>query len=431
MLAFLLFCVLLRKDNLVMTTIAPFVSSPSATLSATPAASADTALRLVCKQQDFARGLAMVSRAVLSQSTRPILSCILLATDQGRLRISATNLEIGIQVWVDAQIEGEGMTVLPADLLTRMVSLMPKETMTLSCAHGSPTLKMACSGSVSHIRSAQDPREFPVIPSIEGEAAASRVIDAGLLKQMIEQVAFAADVSDPRPILTAVFTQIGADTLTFAAAGPYRLAERIASLPGAGKPLSPILIPARNLAELARVLPGSGEVTIAVTPQRNQVVFHCEEGERIDFASRLLAGNYISYEKGIPKTCTTHAVIETRQFAAAIERAALFANDVHHTARVTLRPPGESVPSGTITVEAEDADMGDHLSAVRAEVTGPERQIIFPVRILSEALAHIETPQVALSVDDPGKPAVLKPVSEVQYTSVVLTGLHQKKSGTA
>jgi DNA polymerase-3 subunit beta len=431
MLAFLLFCVFPRKDNLVMTTIAPFVSSPSATLSDAPAASAETALRLVCKQQDFARGLSMVSRAVLSQSTRPILSCILLSTDQGRLRISATNLEIGIQVWVDAQIEGEGMTVLPADLLTRMVSLMPKETMTLSCAHGSQTLKMACAGSVSHIRSAQDPREFPIIPSIEGDAAASRVIDAGLLKKMIEQVAFAAEVGDPRPILTAVFTQIGADTLTFAAAGPYRLAERIAPLPGAGKPLVPILIPARNLAELARVLPGSGEVTIAVTPQSNQVVFHCEEGERINFASRLLAGNYIPYEQGIPKTFTTHAVIESRQFAAAIERASLFASDTYHTARVTLRPPGESVPSGTITVEAEDADMGDHVSVVKAEVTGPERQIIFPVRMLSEALARIETPQVSLGVNDPGKPAVLKPVSEVQYTSVVLTGLHQKKTGTA
>jgi DNA polymerase-3 subunit beta len=288
---------------------------------------------------------------------------------------------------------------------------------------------MQCAGSVSHIRSAEDPREFPIIPGIEDDADAPRVIDAGLLKKMIEQVAFAAETNDARPILTGVFTQIGEGTLTFAAADSFRLAERIAPFPSAGKPLPPILIPARNLAELARILPSSGEVAIVVTPERNQVVFHCEQGERIDFVSRLLAGNYIPYERGIPKAFTTRAVIETRQFAAAIERASLFAKDLYHTARVTFRPRSESVPSGTITVEAEDADMGDHISMVEAEVTGPERQIIFPVRFLSEALSRIETPQVALSVIDPGKPAVLKPMSEVQYTSMVLTA-QQKKAGT-
>src|SRR5205807_7531474 len=160
------------------------------------------------------------------------------------LRLSATNLEIGIQIWVDAHIEREGTTALPADLLTRMVNLMPHESVSLSVAQGSQTLNVQCAGSLSNIRG-QDPREFPMIPGIEGEQqAAPWVMEAGLLKKMIEQVAFAAETNDSKPVLTAIFVQIGGGMLTFAAANTFRLAERIAPLPGADAPVPPVLVPA-------------------------------------------------------------------------------------------------------------------------------------------------------------------------------------------
>jgi DNA polymerase-3 subunit beta len=383
-------------------------------------------LKLTCKQSDLARGLSLVSRAVLSHSPLPILTNILVATDRGRLRLSATNLEIGIQIWIDAHIEREGTTALPADLLTRMVNLMPHESMSLSVAQGSQTLNVQCAGSLSNIRG-QDPREFPLIPGIEGEQqTAPWVMEAGLLKKMIEQVAFAAETNDAKPVLTAVFVQIGGGTLTFAAANTFRLAERIAPMPGADAPLPPVLVPARNLMELARVLPSQGSVHIVVTSQRNQIVFHCEEGERITFVSRLIEGIYPAYQRSIPREFTTRAVVETRQFAAAVERASLFARDDLKTARVTLRA---GIPYGTLTVEADDADMGNHISTVTAEVTGPERRIIFPVLYLVEALERIETPQVAFSVLDPGKPGVLKPMSEVQQVSMLMSA-QEKKTAT-
>jgi len=386
-------------------------------------ASEATGLKLTCKQPDLARGLSLVSRAVLSQSSLHILTNILIATDRGRLRLSATNLEIGIQMWVDAQIEQEGITALPADLLTRMVNLMPHESMSLSVAQGAQTLTLQCAGSVSNIRG-QDPREFPVIPGIEGEQLPTPwVMETAVLKKMIEQVAFASDTNDAKPVLTAVFVQIGSGMLTFAAANTFRLAERIAPLPGADAPLPPVLVPARNLMELARVLPSQGSVHIMVTPQRNQVVFHCEQGERITFVSRLIEGVYPAYQRSIPREFPTRAVIETRQFVAAVERASLFARDELKTARVTLRG---GTPYGTLTVEADDADMGNHISTVTAEVTGPERGIIFPVRYLCEALERIETPQVVFSVLDSGKPGVLKPMSEIQQICMLMSAQEKK-----
>jgi len=188
-----------------------------------------------------------------------------------------------------------------------------------------------------------------------------------------------------------------------------------------------VLIPARNLMELARILPSQGLVQIVVTPQHNQVVFHCEH---ITFVSRLIEGVYPAYQRSIPREFPTRAVVETRHFAAAVERASLFARDELKTARLTLKGSEHGALFGTLTVEAEDADRGNHISTVIAEVTGPERRIIFPVRYLSEALEHIETPQVALSVLDPGKPGVLKPVGEMQYLSLVM-GAQERRTTTA
>jgi len=414
-----------------MTPIIPSLTLSSVAGSADTQASEATSLHLTCKQPELAHALSLVNRAVLSHSTLPILATILLATDRGRLRLSATNLEIGIQVWIDAHITREGTTALPADLLTKMVNLMPHDVMSLSVAQGSQTLTLECAGSVTNIRGKDDPREFPVIPGIETELeVAPCIIEAGLLKKMIEQVAFAAETTDSKPVLTAVFVQMGGGTLTFAAANTFRLAERVAPLAGASAPLPPILVPARNLMELARILPLQGSVQIVVTPQHNQVVFHCEQGEHITFVSRLIEGVYPAYQRSIPREFPTRAVVETRHFAAAVERASLFARDELKTARLTLKGSEHGALFGTLIVEAEDADRGNHISTVIAQVTGPERRIIFPVRYLCEALEHIETPQVTLSVLDPGKPGVLKPVGEMQYLSLVM-GAQERRTTTA
>jgi DNA polymerase-3 subunit beta len=417
--------------TMTMTPITPSLTKFCVVGSADTHASEETSLHLICKQPELAHALSLVNRAVLAHSTLPILTNILLVTDRGRLRLSATNLEIGIQIWIDAHILREGTTALPADLLTRTVNLMPHDAITLSVAQRSQTLKVECSGSVTNIRGKDDPREFPVLPGIQIEQqVAPCEIEAGLLKKMIEQVAFAAETNDVKPVLTAVCMQIGGGTLTFAAANTFRLAERVAPLAGTATSFPPVLVPARNLMELARILPSQGSVRMVVTPQQNQVVFHCEQGEHITFVSRLIQGVYPAYQRSIPREFPTRAVIETKQFAAAVGRAALFARDELKTVRLMLKGGEHGALFGTLTVEAEDADRGSHFSSMTAEVTGPQCCVIFPVRYLCEALERIETPQVALSVLGQGKPGVLKPVGEMQYLNLVM-GAQERRTTTA
>lgn len=383
----------------------------------------DTAsLRLKCKQEDLARGLSIVSGAVLPHSTVPILKNILVSTDRGRLRLSATTLEVGIQVWIDAQIErGEGTTALPADLFKKMVVTLPLGEVTLQVEQGSQTMNVTCPGANTNIRGV-DPREFPVIPGIEGERDAA-VIDAGLLRTMINQVVFAAEKDMMgKPVWSSVKLVIEDRAVTLAAADSFRVAERVAPLPS-GSPLTvaDILIPARNLAKLADILPSQGPVQVMVTPQKNQVVFHLAQGEQIDFVSRLIEGVFPPYKKIIPREHTTRAVVDTRQLATAVTRASLFAVDLKKSVRITFKPQESGTLFATLTVEADDADLGNNVSTLSAEISGPRQEIFFPVDRLSEALAHIDTPQVAIEITSAGRPVVFKPVSDIEYTSVVQT----------
>jgi DNA polymerase III subunit beta len=373
-------------------------------------------VKITCKQQDLSRGLSAVSHAVSSRSTLPILSNILLATDQGRLKLAATNLEIGINCWVDAQIHEEGTTTVPAKLLTDLVSSLPQTSVDISVPEDSNILNVKSLGSTANIKG-MDASEFPLIPSAEG-GEPPVLLDAVLLKEMIAEVAFAAADDDSRPVFTGVLVQVSDEKITFAAADAFRLAVRVAPLPGNDHPSGDILIPARTLTELARILPAEGPVEMIVTPNRSQVLFHTPQ---IDLVSRLIDGTFPNYRQIIPKEHATRAVVETKQFAEDVKRAALFARDSSNITRVKITPgENDGLEPGSVTIEATAEDLGDNTSTLNAAVDGPELQIIFNVKYLADVLAVIGTPEVALEANGPTKPGVIKPVGADDYTYVIM-----------
>jgi DNA polymerase-3 subunit beta len=346
----------------------------------------------------------------------PILSNILLATDNGRLKLSTTNLEIGINCWVDAQIHEDGSTTVPARLLTDLVNSLPQAPVDISVPEDSNTLNVKSAGSSANIKG-MDASEFPLIPSAEGGEPPVR-FDASQLKEMIEEVAFAAADDDSRPVFTGVLIQVSEEKITFAAADAFRLAVRVAPLPGDDHPRGDILVPARTLTELARILPSEGQVEMIVTPNRSQVLFHTPQ---LDLVSRLIEGTFPNYRQIIPKEHTTRAVVETKQFAEAAKRAALFARDSSNITRVKINAgANDGLEPGSITVEATAEDLGDNVSTINAAVDGPELQIIFNVKYLADVLAVLGTPEVALEANAPTKPGVIKPVGSNDYTYVIM-----------
>jgi DNA polymerase-3 subunit beta len=372
-------------------------------------------VKITCKQQDLSRGLSVVSHAVSNRSTLPILANILLATDHGRLKLYATNLEIGINCWIEAEVQEEGSTTIPAKVFTELVNSLPQAPVDISVPEESHLVGVKSLRTSSNIKG-MDPSEFPLSPTTEGSEPPV-IIDAALLKEMIAEVAFAAADDDSRPVLTGVLVQVNNEKITFAAADAFRLAVRSAPLPGDSTPRSDILIPARTLIELARILPSEGTVQMIVTPNRSQVLFHTEN---VDLLSRLIEGTFPNYRQIMPKEHTTRAVVETKEFAAAVKSVIPFARDSSNIARVKITGGGEGIEPGTFTVEATAEDLGHNVSTINAAVDGPDQQIIFNVKYLSDVLAVMSTPEVAVEITSAARPGVIRPVGSADYTYVIM-----------
>ena len=361
-------------------------------------------MKITCKQQDLAKGLSIVGHAVSTRTTLPILSHILLATDENQLRLSATNLDIGITCRVPAEIREEGMTTVPAKLFTDLISNLPATGIELTLSPQNQSLKVSSQRSQASIRG-MDPADFPGIPKAEGSESPV-LLDAAKLREMINQTTFAAATDDARPVFTGVLARVLSDSLTFASADSFRLAVRREPLTSDAT-AGDVLIPARTLNELGRILPAEGTVKMVVTPGRNQVLF---EAEGINLVSSLIAGQFPNFEAILPKTHATRATINTADFRQAAKRVALFARDGSNIVRLRV-DAGENggITPGTVTLQANADDLGDAVEPLPAAVDGAGLEVIFNVKYLTDVLSVIDTEEVALELNTPQQPGVIKP----------------------
>jgi len=371
-------------------------------------------MKVSCLQENLKRGLNIVGRAVSPRSTLPVLGNVLLATDSGRLKLSATNLEIGINCWIGAKVEDEGAITVPARTLADLVGAFPLEQVDMELIVRTQTLNLRAGRSEANVKGI-DAQEFPIVPVPEGEGGIP--IEPDVLRTAISQVAFAAATDESRPILTGVLAKFEDTQLTLAAADGFRLAVRTVSLPQSVSDPFSIIIPARALVELGRI---SGEqkepVIITVTPTRNQVLFQLTD---IVLVSQLIDGNFPDYRQIIPRDTTTHAVIDTTAFMRACKTSLVFARDAAHIVRLHVKSGSELSP-GHMLVSATSAETGDDVSELDASVEGDEVEIAFNVKYLIDVLSVADTPQVTLETTTSSSPGVIRPVGEVDYTYVVM-----------
>lgn len=372
-------------------------------------------MKVSCLQENLAKGMGVVGRAVASRSTLPVLSNVMLATDNGRLKLSATNLELGINCWVGAKVEAEGATTVPARLLAEFVNSLPPEQIDLELAVRTQTLHMHCAHFEANIKGI-DAQEFPIIPTADDAERAIR-LNPEELRHMIDQVVFAAASDESRPILTGVLAHFEGGTLTLAAADGFRLSVRSAPI---GQELDEpieIIVPARALAELARI---SGDredwVEVIITPARNQILFHVRD---IDLVSQLIEGKFPDFQQIIPSSYTTRTVIETSAFLKAARVSHLFARDGSNIVRLEI-VPNEDLKPGRLTLMATSAELGDNVGQLDASAEGDPVEIAFNAKYLIDVLSVIDTAQVALETASSSSPGVLRPVGDDNFVHVIM-----------
>jgi len=371
-------------------------------------------MKLSCHQERLNRGLNIVGRAVATRTTLPITNNVFLATDQSRLKLVATNLEMAISHWIGAEVEEEGAITVPARLLTEFISSLPSERVDISLLPQTKTLGLKCARFEARI-SGVDAKDFPPIPKVE-EGITTQV-EVETFRQGISQVAFAAATEESRPVLTGVHADFDGNLLTLAAADGFRLAVYKLSLTNPVSQRIEAIIPARTLSELNRLIADQEEaVEIRVNPNKSQALFRLKN---IELVSQLVQGMFPKYAQLIPQSYNTRAVVDVAEFLRATRTASIFARDGSGIVRMVVTPGGELTP-GKVTISARSEEIGDNVGEIDAIVQGEEAKIAFNGKYLIEVLGVIRETQVALETTSPSSPGVVRPVGVDNYIHVIM-----------
>jgi DNA polymerase III subunit beta len=367
-------------------------------------------------QELLQRTLAQVSRAVATKTTYPVLSNVLIDADGETLKLAATNQEIGITSMIPAQVDEPGRVTVDARLLSEFVNTLPSEPVRFSMEPGRLTLKVKGVGADAEINGI-DAEEFPILPSVESGAFAAKV-DPQVLREMISHVEFAAATDDSRPVLAGVLVRLEDDRITMAAADGFRLAVRDGELAAAVPERLDIIVPGRALRELARIVGDRTEpIDLTITPNRAQLVVHSGETE---FYSRLIDGTFPDFRQIVPREFATTLEVGREEFLAAVRRAGFFARDNNDVVRLSAKADADDLAPGTLEVSATAAERGSSQSHVPAAINGPEGEIAFNARYLTDVLSILRTGRVMIGMNGPNQAGVVRPLESESYTYVIM-----------
>ncbi|HEX6031038.1 MAG TPA: DNA polymerase III subunit beta [Tepidiformaceae bacterium] len=363
-------------------------------------------------QENLQRGLATVSRAVAARNTLPIISNILFQTDQGRLKLVATDLDITISAWIGAKIDEEGATTIPSRLISDFVASLPPGTVNLEIPERGRQVRLECARNESTINT-MDAEDFPRSQPISG--GSSIELDPKVLRRAIERVEFAAASDDSRPVLTGIHVKTDGSRLTFASADGFRLAVADVTLPNGPSENIEIIVPARAFRELSRLVGEANEpVEMRINSQRTQVLFAMTD---IELVAQLIQGTFPNYSQLIPAEYNTRCIVDVDEFKREARIAAIFARDGSGIIRLQMQP-ANGMP-GRLTVSARADEIGDNTGEIDAQIEGDAGKIAFNSRYLQDVLNALNG-KVALEMTSPSSQGVFRPIDERDYVHVVM-----------
>jgi len=371
-------------------------------------------MRISTLQENLNKGLSIVGRAVAVRSTLPQASHVLLASDEGRLKLVATNLEIAISCWIGAQVEEEGSITIPARLLADFVGSLPNERIDLSVAGRARQLNITCARNEASV-AGMDAADFPPVPAVADGLVLK--LDPKALHRAIAQVEFAAAADDTRPVLTGIHTLVEGNELTLASADGFRLAVHKLALDQEVPERVEVIIPARAFRELERLIADEEDpVELSFNAARSQVLFRLKS---VEMVATLIQGTFPNYSQLIPQCYTCRAVVDMRQFLQETRIAAIFARDGAGIVRLQLEPAEGGAP-GKMTVSARAEEIGEHRGELDVTIEGEASKVAFNSKYLQDVLQVLDSPQVALETTSPSSPGVLRPVGADNYVHVVM-----------
>ena len=363
-------------------------------------------------QENINTALVNVSRFVSSKSQLPILNNILLSTDNGRLKLSATNLELGINYWVGAKIEQDGQITIPSKEITEFISYL--STGKIDFDVNENNLLKIISPKAESTFTTVPASDFPSLPSLDPETVFE--IDISHFIQSIPQIAFAAAVDDTRPVLTAILCQFTTDSLSFVATDGFRLSIKTIKL------VNPItfkndqekvtfLIPSKSLIEITKLAKTTQKIKIGLTTDGHQVIFVLDD---LEIISRLIDGDFPDYQRLIPESFTTKIFINRDEFTQAVKIASVFARESANVVRFNIKN------DSTIELTANAPQIGQNKATIEARIEGEPLNIAFNYKFLSDFLSVCKGKEIILELNESFTPGLIHDQSDPQFIHIIM-----------
>ncbi len=372
-------------------------------------------MKFSCPQTDFNTHFSLVSRAVPSRPSKPVLGNVLVTASSDTQQVTLVGFDetLGIQTTFSAQVDEGGSLTLPAKLLGDIVSRLPNEDIDISEDDTEPVVTLACSAGRYQIRglSADD---YPSLPKIESQDTIQLSADA--LVEGLRGALFATSSDETKQVLTGVHLTAGDQSLEFAATDGHRLAV-VQTIDETGSAAAAsgmkVTIPGKALRELERILQAyPGSEAVAFQLDQTQVVFDLGQ-QRI--TTRLLEGQYPNYQQLIPSKFERQLTLDRKQLMSSLERIAVMADQRNNIVKLSMNNEQQSL---SLSVEAQE--VGSGLENLPAQVTGEDLDIAFNVRYLLEGLKALPTSEIQIQCNTATSPSVLTPLGGTKITYLVM-----------
>jgi DNA polymerase III subunit beta len=351
-----------------------------------------TSMKLTCAKDELADKLQVAGRGVSTRTTVQILAGILLNAADGRLSLSATDMEISLRVSLEAQVEDEGSVVVPGRLLVDIVRLLPAGEVTISHRAEEGVVELVC-GSASYRLNTYAAEDFPRLPEIDDASAFT--VEKEAFVETIARVSRSASRDESRPVLTGVLVRFEGDKLVMAATDSYRLSVKETSLSDSPGREIEAIVPARALGELARVAQGEGE-TIQVGVQENQVVFGVDD---VWLTARRIDGQFPNYKQLLPESFEAEVTMPREEFLDVVRRTSVLAQ---RKSPLRLR-----FEDGELTVSAQTQDVGEAHESLPVSYSGEPLEIGFNAEFLRDGLESVNDESVRLKLISPLRPGLI------------------------
>ena len=372
-------------------------------------------MRFSCPQADFNTHFSLVSRAVPSRPSKPVLGNVLVkaSTDKQQVTLIGFDETLGIQTSFLAQVDQSGSLTLPAKLLGDIVSRLPNEDIDISEDDDEPVVTLSCSAGRYQVRglSAED---YPNLPEVESTETVT--ISADALLEGLRGSLFAISSDETKQVLTGVHLRADEDSLEFAATDGHRLSV-VRTVEESGSPVtnlqSSVTIPGKALRELERIL--------QIYPSSEPVAFQLDDTQAVfdlgqqRITTRLLEGQYPNYRQLIPSQFERQLTLDRKQFTASLERIAVMADQRNNIVKLSINNESSSL---SLSVEAQE--VGNGLETLPAQITGEDLDIAFNVRYLLEGLKALPSSEIQIQCNTATSPSVLTPLGGTKITYLVM-----------